>query len=126
MIDSEKEFSNLKSKLPYVLGRVYSEKGRYCDHRFATSILERFAEADAQGAIFFGPIAIIPQNDRHSQWLIKDLRWGWGYNSIDLKIPTDPGVAPTLEVVCKELERYANDLRHKANCVKMLADELCE
>ena len=125
MIDLEKKFSNLKSELPYVLGRVYSGKGRY-DYRFAMSMFERFAEAHAQGAIFFGPIAVIPQNDRHSQWLIKDLRGGWGYNPIDLKIPTDPGVDPTLEVVCRELERYANDLRYRSDCVKKLADELCE
>ena len=65
MIDLEKKFSNLRSELPYVLGRVYSGKGRY-DYRFAMSMFERFAEAHAKGAIFFGPIAVIPQDNRHS------------------------------------------------------------
>ena len=119
-----KEFND---QLPYVLGELYANgvKGKQASG-FVFSMFERFAEAHAQGAIFFGPIAVIPQNDRHSQWLIKDLRGGWGYNPIDLKIPTDPEVEPTLEVVCRELERYANDLRYKADCVKKLADELCE
>ena len=127
MIDLEKKFSNLESELPYVLGTVYNriKEGSH-GHRFVEDMLKSFAEAHAQGAIFFGPIAVIPQNDRHSQWLIKDLRGGWGYNPIDLKIPTDPEVGPTLEVVCRELERYANGLRYKADCVKKLTDELCE
>ena len=121
-----KKFSNLESELPYVLGAVYNRIKEESYYGFAEYMMNSFAEAHAQGAIFFGPIAVIPQNDRHSQWLIKDLRGGWGYNHIDLKIPTDPGVEPTLEVVCRELERYANDLRYKADCVKKLADELCE
>ena len=120
-----KKFENLKSELPYVLGAAYNSIREQCNG-FAEDMFRCFAEADAVEAIFFGPIAVIPQNDRHSQWLIKDLRGGWGYNPIDLKIPTDPGVAPTLEVVCKELERYANDLHYKADCIKKLADELCE
>ena len=112
-----KKFENLESELPYVLGTVYN-RIKEDSNGFAENMLKSFAEAHAQGAIFFGPIVAIPQNDRHSQWLIKDLRGGWGYNPIDLKISTDPGVDPTLEVVCRELERYANDLRYKSDCIK--------
>ena len=122
MIDLEKKFERLESELPFVLGDLYSKER----HGFVESMFKRFAEAHAVDAVFFGPIAVIPQNDRHSQWLIKDLRGGWGYNPIDLIVPTDPGVRPTLEFVCRELERYANDLRHKADCVKKLTDELCK
>ena len=125
MIDLEKKFSNLESELPYVLGRVYSGKGRH-DYRFAMSMLERFAEAHAQGAVFFSTVAVIPQNDRRSEWIIKDLRGGWGFHPIDLPLITGPGVEPTLEHVCKILRRYANDLRYKADCVEKLTDELCE
>lgn len=125
MIDLEKKFSNLESELPYVLGRVYSWKGRD-DYRFAMSMFERFATAHAQGAVFFGPVAVIPQDDRHSLWVIKDLRGGWGFHPIHLEITTDIGVDPTLEVVTKNLQRYANDLRYKADCVEKLTDELCK
>ena len=125
MIDLEKKFSNLESELPYVLGRAYSRKGRH-SYRFVESMLERFAEAHAQGAVFFGPVAVIPQNDRRSEWIIKDLRGGWGFSPIDLPLITDPGVEPTLELVCRILRRYANDLRCKADCVEKLTDELCE
>ena len=123
MIDLEKKFS--ESELPYVLGNAYSMKGRH-DYRFVKSMLERFAEAHAHGAVFFGPVAVIPQNDKHSEWIIKDLREGWGFHPIDQPLTTDPGVEPTLEFVCKILRRYANDLRCKADCVEKLTDELCE
>ena len=125
MIDLEKKFSNLESELPYVLGSAYSMKGRY-NYRFVESMLERFAEAHAQGAVFFGPVAVIPQNDMHSEWIIKDLRGGWGFHPIDQPLITDPGVELTLEFVCKILRCYANDLRFKADCVEKLTDELCE
>ena len=123
MIDLEKKFSNLESELPYVLGRAYSRRH---DYRFVESMLERFAEAHAQGAVFFGPVAVVPQNDERKQWIIKDLREGWGFSQIDLPLITDPGVEPTLELVCRILRRYANDLRCKADCVEKLTDELCE
>ena len=119
------KFSSLESELPYVLGRAYSRKGLY-DYKFAESMLERFAEAHAKGAIFFGPIAVIPQDNRHSLWVIKDLRGGWGFHPIDLEITTDIGVDPTLEVVTKNLQRYANDLRCNADLVERLVSELSE
>ena len=122
MIDLEKKFSNLESELPYVLGRAYSRRH---DYRFVESMLERFAEAHAQGAVFFGPVAVIPQNDRRSEWIIKDLRGGWGFHPIDLPLITDSGVEPTMESVCKILRRYTNDLRCKADYVEKLTDELC-
>ena len=125
MIDLEKKFSNLESELPYVLGRAYSRKGRH-DYRFVESMLERFAEAHAQGAVFFGPIATIPVNAEHSEWIIKDLREGWGFLPIDLPLTTDPGVEPTLEFVCKILRCYASDLHCKADCLDNLISELCE
>ena len=123
MIDLEKKLSNLESELPYVLGRAYSRKGRH-DYRFVESMLERFAKAHAQGAVFFGPVAVIPRNAEHSEWTIKDLRGGWGFHPIDQPLTTDPGVDPTLEVVCRILRRYANDLRCKADCVEKLNNEL--
>ena len=125
MIDLEKKLSNLESELPYVLGRAYSRKGLH-DYRFVKSMLERFAEAHAQGAVFFGPVAVIPRNAEHSEWTIKDLRGGWGFHPIDQPLTTDPGVEPTLEFVCRILRRYANDLRSKADCIEKLTDELCE
>lgn len=125
MIDLEKKFSNLKSELPYVLGRVYSEKGRF-NYRFAMSMFERFAEAHAKGAIFFGPIAVIPQDNRHSLWVIKDLRGGWGFHPIDRLLTTDPGVEPTLEFVCNILRCYANDIRCNADILDNLISELSE
>ena len=125
MIDLEKKFSNLESELPYILGRVYSGKGRY-DYRVVESMFERFAEAHAQGAVFFGPVAVIPQNAEHSEWIIKDLREGWGFSPIDLPLITNPGVEPTMEFVCKILRCYVSDLRFKADYVEKLTDELCE
>ena len=125
MIDLEKKFSNLKSELPYVLGNAYSRKGRY-ECSFIESMFERFAEAHAQGAVFFGPVAVIPQNDKHSEWIIKDLRGGWGFHPINQSLTTDPGVEPTLEFVCKTLRRYANNLRCEADCLEKLTDELCK
>ena len=125
MIDLEKKFSNLESELPYVLGRAYSMKGRL-NYRFVESMFERFAEAHAQGAVFFGPVAVIPRNAEHSEWTIKDLRGGWGFHPIDQPLTTDPGVEPTLEVVCKILRRHANNLRCEADCLEKLTDELCE
>ena len=125
MIDLEKKFSNLKSELPYVLGSVYSKKERY-NYNFFESMLERFAKAHAQGAVFFGPVAVIPQNAEHSEWIIRDLRGGWGFNPIDQPLTTDPGVEPTLELVCKILRRYANDIRCNADSLDNLISELCE
>ena len=125
MIDLEKKFSNLESELPYVLGSAYSMKGRY-NYRFVESMLERFAKAHAQGAVFFGPVAVIPQNAEHSEWIIKDLREGWGFPPIDHPLTTDPGVEPTLEFVCKILRRYANDIRCNADILDNLISELCE
>ena len=125
MIDLEKKFSIVKSELPYVLGRAYSTK-EHLNHRFVESMFERFAEAHAHGAVFFGPVAVIPRNDEHSEWTIKDLREGWGFPPIDQPLTTDPGVEPTLEFVCKILRRYANDLHCKADCLEKLTDELCK
>ena len=125
MIDLEKKFSNLESELPFILGNAYSKKGRH-SYRFVESMLERFAEAHAQGAVFFGPVAVVPQNDERTQWIIKDLRGGWGFSPIDLPLITKPGVEPTLELVCKILRCYTSDLRCKADCVEELTDELCK
>ena len=109
--------------MPYVLGSAYSMKG-LPSYRFVESMLERFAEAHAQGAFFFGPVAVIPQNDEHTRWLIKDLRGGWGYNPLDLYF-TDPE-DPTLDRVCKELTIYERRLRCKADSVEKLTRKLCE
>ena len=114
-------------QLPFVLGELCANgvKGKQ-PTGFVFSMFERFAEANAKGAFFFGPVAVIPQNDEHTQWLIKDLRGGWGYNPIDLYFTTDPEVDPTLERVCKELTIYRWRLRSKADSVENLTRELCE
>ena len=117
-----KEFKDL---LPYVLGKLYANRVKE-PNGFGFSMFERFAKAHTQGAVFFGPVAVIPQNTEHTQWLIKDLRGGWGFHPIDLEITTDIGVAPTLEVVTKNLQRYANGLRSKADYIEKLTDELCK
>ena len=122
MIDLENKFSSFESELPYVLGNLYGKER----HDFVESMFKRFAEAHAKGAIFFGPIAVIPQDAEHSEWIIKDLREGWGFYPIDQPLITDPGVEPTLEVVCKILKRYAKDLRCEADCVEKLTDKLCK
>ena len=118
------DMKEFEDQLPYVLGKLYANgvKG----NGFVFSMFERFAKAHAQGAVFFGPVAVIPQNAEHTRWLIKDLRGGWGFHPIDLEITTDIGVDPTLEVVTKNLQRYANDLRCKADYVEKLTDELCK
>ena len=115
------------NQLPFVLGELYANGVKGMQPKgFVFSMFEDFAEANAQGAFFFGPVAVIPQNDEHTQWLIKDLRGGWGYNPIDLYFTTDPKVDPTLDRVCKELTIYERRLRCKANSVEALTRELCE
>ena len=119
------DMKEFKDQLPYVLGELYANKGKQ-PNGFVESMLERFAEAHAEGAIFFGPVAVIPQNDEHTRWLIKDLRGGWGFHPIDLYIDTDPGVEPTLDTVHKGLVKYAQHLQFKADDVEKLANELWE
>ena len=121
------DMKEFKDQLPYVLGKLYANvvKGKQ-PNGFVFSMFERFAEAHAQGAFFFGPVAVIPQNDIHTRWLIKDLRGGWGYNPIDLYFTTDPEVEPTLDIVCKELTIYNQSLRRKADYVEKLTRQLCE
>ena len=120
----KKEFIN---QLPFVLGELYANgvKGKQ-PSSFVFSMFERFAEAHAQGAVFFGPVAVVPQNDEHTQWIIKDLRGGWGYYPINLYIDTDPGVEPTLETIHKKLVRHTQSLRSEADDVEKLANELCK
>ena len=113
-------------QLPFVLGELYNGVKEKQPKGFVFSMFECFAEAHAQGAVFFGPVAVIPQNDEHTRWLIKDLRGGWGFSSIDLPLVTNPGVEPTMEFVCKILKCYVSDLRYKADCVEKLTDELCK
>ena len=121
------DMKEFKDQLPYVLGKIYANgvKGKQ-PNSFVFSMFERFAKAHAQGAVFFGPVAVIPQNAEHSEWIIKDLRETWGFHPINQPLTTDPGVEPTMEFVCKILRRYANDLRCKADCVEKLTDELCK
>lgn len=111
-------------ELPYFLGEVYSKAvaGKK-PNGFVMSMFERFAEAHAQGAIFFGPIAVIPQNSQHTEWLIKDLRGGWGFSPINLDIITD-GNTPTLDMVSKELANYARSFKNKADNLESLISEL--
>lgn len=120
------DMKEFKDQLPYVLGKLYANGVKGKQPSFVFSMFERFAKAHAQGAVFFGPIAVIPRNAEHSEWIIKDLREGWGFRPIDQPLTTDPDVEPTLEFVCRILRHYANGLRSKADCIEKLTDELCE
>ena len=121
-------FEDFKSQLPYVLSSIYGQTPSKDkpSGSFILTIFERYEKANAEGAIFFGPIAAIPQNSRYTKWLVKDLRGGWGFNPIDMYIYTDPGTDLTLDTIHKELIRYAQHLRSKADDVEKLANELCE
>ena len=121
------DMKEFKDQLPYVLGKLYANgvKGKQ-PNGFVFSMLERFAEAHAQGAVFFGPVVVVPQNDERTQWIIKDLREVWGYNPINIYFTTDPEVDPTLDRVCKELTLYRGRLQRKADDVEELTRKLCE
>lgn len=122
-----KTIENFLSQLPHVLAELYNDTATgEKPSGFVFAIIERFAEAHAKGAVFFGPIAAIPQDGRNTEWLVKDLRGGWGFNPIDMYIYTDHGIVPTLDTVHKELVKYAQHLRSKADDVERLANELCE
>lgn len=116
-----KEFKN---QLPYILSESYNRTtpGQK-PFGFVLSIIKRYEEAYNKGAIFFGPIAVIPYNESHTKWLIQDMRGGWGFSPIDLDIITD-GNTPTLDIVSKELTNYARSLKNKADKLESLIPEL--
>ena len=116
-----KEFKN---QLPYILSESYNHKVQgQKPFGFVLSIIKRYEEAYNKGAIFFGPIAVIPYNESHIKWLIQDMRGGWGFSPIDLDIITD-GNTPTLDIVSKELTNYARSLKNKADKLESLIPEL--
>ena len=120
MINS-KEFKN---QLPYILSDIYNRT--LPGHKpidFVLSIFKRYEEAYNNGAIFFGPIAVIPQNENHTNWLIQDMRGGWGFSPINLDIITD-GNTPTLDMVSKELTNYARSFKNMADKLESLIPEL--
>lgn len=95
-------------------------------HGFVTSLVERYKNRSEQGAIFFGPIAVTLQrkDDWNAIWLIEDLRGGWGFSPLDLKVTLKPNVTPTLEIVQKELQAQARRLRHQADNFDVAANIL--
>ena len=116
-----KEFEN---NLPYFLSGIYN--ATLPGHKpvnFILSIFKRYEEAYNNGAIFFGPIAVIPQNENRTNWLIQDMRGGWGFYPINLYIITD-GNTPTLDIVSKEITNYARSLKNQADGLESLIPEL--
>lgn len=113
-----KEFKN---NLPYILSEIYNKT--LPGHKpidFVLSIFKRYEEAYNKGAIFFGPIAVIPQNEKH--WLIQDMRGGWGFSPLNLDIIIDG--TPTLDKVSKELTNYARSFKNKADNIESLIPKL--
>ncbi len=116
-----KEFKN---QLPYILSEIYNQA--LPGHKpvdFVLSLFKRYEEAFNKGAIFFGPIAVIPYNESHIKWLIQDMRGGWGFFPINLDIITD-GNTPTLDIVSKAITNYAGGLKNKADTLESLALDL--
>ena len=120
MINS-KEFNN---QLPYILSGIYNRTppGQK-PSGFVLSIIKRYEEAYNKGAIFFGPIAVIPYDESHIKWLIQDMRGGWGFSPINLDIITD-GNTPTLDIVSKKIANYARSLKNQADNLESLIPEL--
>ena len=118
---NSKEFKN---QLPYILSESYNRTtpGQK-PFGFVLSIIKRYEEAYNKGAIFFGPIAVIPYNESRTKWLIQDMRGGWGFSPINLDIITD-GNTPTLDIVSKELTNYARSLKNEADKLESLILEL--
>lgn len=97
------DFNNglFRKALPLALAEAY-EAARLNNqpvHAYVTSLCERYAEAAAKGAIFFGHLAAIPKD---GWWTIRDMRHGWGYHPLDREfipegdIPTEADVRNAL------------------------------
>lgn len=95
-------------------------------HGFVTSLVKRYEKCRNQNAIFFGPIAVtlLDKGDWNATWLIEDLRGGWGFSPLDLKINLKLNETPTLEIIQRELQAQARRLRHQADNFEIAANLL--
>lgn len=95
-------------------------------HGFVTSLVKRYEKCRDRKAIFFGPIAVtlLDKSDWNASWLIEDLRGGWGFSPLNLKIILKPDEIPTLEIVKRELQAQARHLRNQADDCDIAANLL--
>ncbi len=110
------EFSiQLCNELSEIFNKSVAENSN--PHGFVTSLVERYEKHRNQNAIFFGPIAVtlMDKCDWGATWLIEDLRGGWGFNPLNLKINLKLDETPTLEIIQRELQAQARSLRHQAD-----------
>lgn len=95
-------------------------------HGFVTSLVKRYEKCRDQKAIFFGPIAVtlLDKGNWNAIWLIEDLRGGWGFNPLNLKINLKLNETPTLEIIQRELQAEVRRLRHQADNFEIAANLL--
>lgn len=98
--------------LPLALAEAYeiARRDNQSVHAYVTSLCERYAEAAAKGAIFFGHLAAIPK-EGSSRWLVRDMRHGWGYHSLDQEFIPE-GNIPTEAEVRQALVRGIGHHKH--------------
>lgn len=90
-------------------------------HSFVTSLNERYAEAFAHGAHFYGPLAVIP-SEGSKWWQVKDMRHGWGYHPLDIEVFAEEGKVPTLEDVLRTIKSSAHTFRARAKDMDALVE----
>lgn len=116
---------NFRLKLSYALATAYTDADKCVSrkpHSFTTSLQERYAEAHAQGAKFFGPLAVLPVNGASDHFIIRDMRHGWGYHPINREFYVKEGTQPTVQDVILELKHYASWLRDHAEEIDEVTD----
>lgn len=107
------DFNNglFRKALPLALAEAYTVARRDNQpvHAYVTNLCDRYAEAAAKGAIFFGHLAAIPKGG--SWWFVRDMRHGWGYHALDQEFIPE-GDIPTEVEVRKALVRGIEHHKH--------------